>query len=267
VAELLKGCQACINLVGIIKETRNVATGKAVTFRKSHVEATRTLVAGCLEGGVRRYIQMSALGVTPNGVSEYQKTKFEAENIVRLSTLEWTIVRPGLVHGPDGEFVHLIKDMLTGQIPPYFFAPYFQRSVEDKRVPMGSVTQIDPKVQPVAVEDVAAAFVASLAKPETIGEVYNLVGSEVLEWPTMIRFMRDAMHAGKLEPWGIPAEVAAIGATVAGKLGFGSALPFDAGMARMAAQDATASLDKVRAELGIEPKPFRATFTKYASAV
>jgi hypothetical protein len=35
----------------------------------------------------------------------------------------------------------------------------------------------------------------------------------------------------------------------------------------MAAQDATASLDKVRAELGIEPKPFRATFTKYASAV
>ncbi|MCX5689035.1 MAG: hypothetical protein NTV94_04480 [Planctomycetota bacterium] len=79
--------------------------------------------------------------------------------------------------------------------------------------------------------------------------------------------MRDAMHAGKLEPWGIPAEVAAIGAMVAGKLGFGSALPFDAGMARMAAQDATASLDKVRAELGIEPKAFRATFAKYASAV
>lgn len=79
--------------------------------------------------------------------------------------------------------------------------------------------------------------------------------------------MRDAMHAGRLEPWGIPSEVAAIGAMVTGELGFGSVLPFDAGMARMAAQDATASLDKVRGELGMRAQAFRATFTIRTSAV
>ncbi|MEI7658389.1 MAG: SDR family NAD(P)-dependent oxidoreductase [Phycisphaerae bacterium] len=267
VAELLKGAQACINLVGIIRETRHVATGAAVTFRKSHVEATRTLVHACEAAGVRRYVQMSALGVTPNGVSEYQKTKFEGEAIVRMSTLDWTIFRPGLIHGKDGEFVQLMRSILRREQPPYLFAPYFQRGVEDKRVPLGGVTYIDPKVQPVAVEDVAAAFTSCLTNASSVGEVYNLVGSETLDWPAMLSFMRDAMHASGIHPFGIPAEAAAVAATVAGRLGLGDAVPFDAGMARMGAQDATASLDKVRAELHLSPKGFRESFSAYAGSL
>jgi NADH dehydrogenase len=267
VAELLQGAQACINLVGIIRETREVGTNAAVTFRKAHVEATRTLVHACEAAGVRRYLQMSALGVTPNGVCDYQKTKFEAETIVRMSHLNWTIFRPGLIHGRDGEFVQLMKSILTGQQPPYLFAPYFERMVEDKRVPLGGITLVAPKVQPVTVEDVASAFVTSLPKCETVGEIYNLVGSEVLDWPSMLNFMRDAMHAGTMPAFGIPGEIAAIAATVAGKIGLADAVPFDAGMARMGAQDATASLDKVKAELGLEPAGFRASFKKYASAI
>jgi NADH dehydrogenase len=267
VAELVKGAQACINLVGIIRETRHVATGAAVTFRKSHVEATRTLVQACEAAGVRRYVQMSALGVTPNGVCDYQKTKFEGETIVRMSTLDWTIFRPGLIHGKDGEFVQLMKSILRREQPPYLFAPYFQRGVEDKRVPLGGVTYVDPKVQPVAVEDVATAFVSCLTNVATAGETYNLVGAEALDWPAMLCFIRDAIHADKIHPFGIPAEAAAIAATVAGRLGLGDAVPFDAGMARMGAQDATASLDKVRAELHLSPKGFRESFKAYANSL
>lgn len=267
VDELLTGATACINLIGIIREQRGVAQGSSITFRKAHVETTRELVAACQDRGVRRYIQMSALGVTPNGVSDYQKTKFEGEQIVRLSTLDWTIFRPGLIHGPDGEFIQMMKKIIVGEAAPWLFIPYFTRGNEDKRVPLGSVEQLDPLVQPVAVEDVAAAFATALETPESIGEVYNLVGSEAMDWPSMLRFMRDKLEAGSIEPFGAPAEAAAQLALAGEKLGFASVLPFDAGMARMGAQDSTADLSKVRQDLRLEPRGFRGSFASYAGAM
>jgi len=225
------------------------------------------LVSTCTNRSVQRYIQMSALGVSPNGVCEYQRTKFEAETIVRLSTLDWTIMRPGLIHGPDGEFIQMMKSILRGEIPPYLFAPYFTRGVEDTRVPLGGISRIDPKVQPIAVQDCVKAFANALTAEATIGEVYNLVGAEVLDWPSLLRFMRDELRAEKIEPFGLPAEIAAVGATIAAKIGLGPAVPFDAGMALMGAQDSTANLDKCRADLKVDPAPFREVFKKYAAAL
>ena len=48
-------------------------------------------------------------------------------------------------------------------------------------------------------------------------------------------------------------------------IGLGSLLPFDAGQALMATEDSTADLYKVRADLGLEPRPFRETVRSYAS--
>jgi len=267
---LLDGADACINLVGIIRETRSISShGKPQTFQRIHVDATRVLVTRCEAVGVNRFLQMSALGVRDVGVSEYQRTKFEAEQIVRLSSLDWTIFRPSLIHGPDGEFVQNMKGWVTGQAAPYLFLPYFTRGVEDYRVPLGSVSRIDPVVQPVAVEDVAEAYALAVENPGAIGEVYNLAGPEALTWPQLLRCVRDNIPTAShnLEPWGIPANVAAVAAIMAGHLGVGQALPFDAGMARMGAEDSTASLDKAKADLGLETKPFRASFAAYAERV
>lgn len=266
-ADLAQGTHACIHLIGIIRETRDMASGRAVTFRQAHVEATRAMVDACVNAGVPRFIHMSALSVTPNGVSDYQRTKFEAESIVRMSDRQWTIFRPGLIHGPAGEFTQMMKKIITGEMPPYLFIPYFTRGVEDKSVPLGPVQQVDPLVQPVAVEDVARAFVGAIDNPAAVGEVYNLVGPETLTWPAMLRFMRDSLHAGKIEPFGLPAEVAAMGATAAQRLGMGAMVPFDAGMARMGAQDATASLAKARTDLNFRPRPFKETFSAYAGSL
>lgn len=267
VDELLQGCQACINLVGIIREVR--APGKTQTFRAIHVQAPRLLVARCDALGVARVIHMSALGARDTGVSEYQRTKWEGEQAWRLSELEWTIFRPGLIHGPDGEFVRTAKGWVSGSSAPYVFIPYFSRIVEDKRVPLGPINFVDPVVQPVAVQDVARAFVAALATPASVGEIYNLVGSEVLSWPRMLTQMRDQIPGGSpnLRPLGLPGEVGAIGALVAGKLGLGSLLPFDEGMARMGAEDSTASLDKLKAHFGFTPAPFSEVFATYAARV
>jgi len=264
---LLTGAQACVNLVGILREHRS--EGVAVTFDRAHTRTTRLLVQRCEALGVPRFVQVSALGVRDTGVSEYQRTKWEAEVAVRRSSLRWTVLRPGLIHGRESEFVRLAKGWVSGQQAPWLFMPYFVRQVEDKRVPLGAMTDIDPKIAPVAVLDVARAVSAALASDRAIGEVYNLVGSETLTMPQLLREMRDALPGanGELEPHGIPSLPASIAAEAADRLGLGGLLPFDAGMARMAAEDSTATLDKFRTDLGFTPAPFGETFRSYAATV
>ena len=267
--ELVRGTAACIHLVGIIRESRGGPGEKPQTFERIHEQGTRAITEACRDAGVKRYLHMSALGVSSEGRSLYQKSKFEAEQIVRRSSLDWTIFRPSLIHGPEGEFVQMIADIASGEVAPWFFIPYFVRSTRDQSVPGGAVTYTPANIQPVAVEDVAKAFVTAIEKPLSICEIYNLVGSEVLNWQELSEFMRDALPGTKKQmgTWHVPGEHAAVMATVAGAIGLGGLLPFDAGQAIMATEDSTADLYKVRADLGIEPKPFRATVRAYASQV
>src|SRR5512137_458647 len=67
------GCDAAINLVGIIREF----PAKGVTFQNLHVLATRNMVDATREAGIRRYLQMSALGTRKDAVSNYHRTKYE----------------------------------------------------------------------------------------------------------------------------------------------------------------------------------------------
>lgn len=259
---LAAGAGACINLVGIIREVR--VRGGMQTFQRAHVDVVRALVKACEGAGVRRFLHMSALGVSELGEAEYQRTKFEGERIVRASGLDWTVFRPGLIHGPGGEFVALAKGWATGRGFPFAFMPYFKKTVEDKSVPLGPMYESDPVVAPVAVEDVAAAFVTALGRGESVGEVYNLVGSERLSMPDMLRWIRDHVAgAAPVEPHGVPGVMAARVARVAGMVQAGGLLPFDEGMALMGAQDAVAETEKAEAHLGLTFAPFRAAFAAY----
>src|SRR5690348_4575534 len=84
----LKGTDAVIHLVGIISEV-----GQS-TFENIHVRGTGNVVAAAKGQGIKRFLHMSALGTRANAVSRYHKTKWEAEEIVRCSGLEYTIFRP-----------------------------------------------------------------------------------------------------------------------------------------------------------------------------
>lgn len=266
-SDLVKGCSAVINLIGIIRP----AWGNQ-TFERMHVDVPRLYVEVARSQGVRRFVHMSAIGVRPDGPAEYQRTKFDGEQIVRRSGLDWTVFRPGLIHGPDGELVELIKGFTSGSSQPFFFIPYFTRLIEhDDGVFMGlGRVGFEPsQVAPVAVEDVAACFVGCLDKPATIGEVYNVVGSEELSFKALMEWYRDHLpRADKSLPAiGVPGVVAAYQAKAATALGLGGMLPYHEGQAWMALEDTTASLDKLHAHLGLTMRPFSATAQKYVESV
>jgi uncharacterized protein YbjT (DUF2867 family) len=262
-ARLVEGAAACIHLIGIIREE------DGATFVRSHVRTTEAMLAACSRAGCLRFVQMSALGVSHDGISEYQRTKWDAEVLVRASGLDWTIFRPGLIHGRDSSFIDLAVGWARGESQPWFFMPYFTRRVEDPSCPVGPAPEFDPVVAPVAVQDVAEAFFKAIAAPTTIGEIYNLVGPESISWPDMLRFVRDRVPATKpsIHPWGVPGDLAALGAKAAKFAGLGWVLPFDEGMARMGMQDSVASMDKVSADLGLSFQPFSASFARYAGSL
>ena len=87
----LKDMEAVIHLVGIISEIgRN-------TFENIHARGTENIVTAARNAGIRRFVQMSALGTRPNAASRYHQSQWAAEEFVRQSGLAWTIFRPSII--------------------------------------------------------------------------------------------------------------------------------------------------------------------------
>lgn len=257
-ARLVSGADACVHLIGIIRE----APGR-VTFDRMHVRATEAMVRACeRERTGMRYLQMSALGARPDGVSVYQRTKFEAERLVLRSRLAWTVFRCGLIHGPDGDFTQMMAAWARGKSAPWLFMPYFTRPALDET--RGGFEA--PRVAPVYVEDVVGAFLAALDRHESVGEIYNVVGPEALRFDDMLSFVHDNVRGAKIgmSPMGIPGGFAASQARIARMTGMRDALPFDEGMARMGTEDSVGDLTKAREHLGFAPRPFTNTLRAYA---
>jgi uncharacterized protein YbjT (DUF2867 family) len=167
----LEGCDALINLVGIIREFPR----KGITFEKLHYEGTVNLIKAAREQGVGRVIQMSALGARLHGKTQYQKTKFRAEESIRNSGLDYTIFRPSIIFGPDDQFTNLFARMLkTIQFVPV---------VGNGRY----------KIQPVAIENISMGFVKSIQQQNTIGKTFEVGGPEKLEFNKIVDTIGDVL--------------------------------------------------------------------------
>src|SRR6185312_7038982 len=90
----LEGADAVVNLVAVLHEK-----GKQ-TFQALHVDAARTIAEAAKKRGIRRFMQMSALGAASKG-SRYAKTKFAGEQAVRELVPSATVLRPSIIFGAE----------------------------------------------------------------------------------------------------------------------------------------------------------------------
>lgn len=172
--EMFEGADAIIHLVGIIQENKR----KGQTFQRIHVEGTRSVIDEAKRAGFDgRLIYMSAIGSSVNAPSEYSRTKYQAERIVSGSELPYTIFRPSLILGPDGEFVAQMKDLvLHGGLPsslPFPFIP----------VPGSGYTLF----QPIWIDDLVACVIKSLSLGATINQIYEVGGATQLSFNEMLK--------------------------------------------------------------------------------
>jgi uncharacterized protein YbjT (DUF2867 family) len=109
------------------------------------------LIAAAKQVGIRRYLIISSMGANPDApgddtFSVYQRAKGRADDAVRASGLDWTVVRPG----------GLTNDAGRGRV------------TLGESVPRGRVSR----------DDVAAVLAAALDSPNTTGKTVELVGGE-----------------------------------------------------------------------------------------
>jgi NADH dehydrogenase len=170
-AGALDGCAAVMHLVGIIREIPQ----RQVTFQRLHVEATANVLAAAQAQGVRRYLHMSANGARAAAPTPYQRSKWQAEELVRASGLDWTIFRPSLIYGRGDGFITLLARMV-------------------RRLPVLPVLG-DGRylLSPVAVGDVAAGFVAALTRPATIGQSFACGGPDTISYDRLLDLVGAAL--------------------------------------------------------------------------
>lgn len=183
------GCDAVAHLVAILRENPK----RGVTFQSVHVEGTRNVVEAAKAVGARRILQMSAndadLRSTP-----YFETKWQLEELVKASGLQWTIFRPSFVSGtrePGGD------GKATSRGTDESFDETFARVV-DKSPVLPSFSGGKFEIQPVSRRNVAQAFARALTRPQAIGKTYVLVGPERMTWNEYLR--RLARLRGKRRP-------------------------------------------------------------------
>jgi len=197
---------------------------------------------------------MSALGARAGAVSTYHRSKFAAEEAVRASGLDYTMFQPSLVHGPDGEFMELLKRFACSLIPPVM--PYFGSG--------------ESRVQPVSVRDVAYCFVDALQRNETIGKTYPLVGPTAYTWKELYEAAKRIMPAARR--WkplvSQPVPVAKLLARTIMKTPFvPSKLKFNVDQVQMSQEDSVASTDEVESTFGITLRDFEDDVTRYAELI
>ncbi len=174
-AAAMAGADTVVNLVGIVNEGRRRKHG----FERVHVQFTGMALAAAVDAGVTRYVQVSALKAGADGPSRYLRSKGAAEREVRESQLDWTILQPSVVFGPEDRFSHRLARLL-------------------RRMPALPMVRPNARIAPVFVGDVAEAIARVIETPAAVGQTYQLCGPRVYslqEATTLIGRMTGAPRA------------------------------------------------------------------------
>jgi len=162
-AEALAGCEAVVHCAGINREIGSQ------TYQKVHVEATRNVVNAAQTAGVRKIMLMSFLRARPNCGSPYHESKWAAEEIVRRSTLDYTIIRAGMVYGRGDHMLdHLSHALHTF---PFFAMVGFKEN----------------RIRPLAIEDLIEVLRTALTDQRLSKRTFALTGAEELYLSEAVR--------------------------------------------------------------------------------
>jgi uncharacterized protein YbjT (DUF2867 family) len=181
-ARALTGCESVIHCAGI-----NLGRGSQ-SYTKVHVRGTDRVVRAARAAGVRRIALVSFLRARPACGSAYHESKWAAEEIVRSSGLEYTILKAGVIYGRGDHMLdHLSRALTT--FPMFLLVGFGSRRM----------------LRPVAVEDVARILVASVRDERLNDVTVPVLGPEELTLASAVR--RVASVIGR-RPRYIPAPAA-----------------------------------------------------------
>ena len=149
---LVRGADGVVNLVGAFKGDLSAV----------HVTGPGALAAACAAAGVGAFVHVSANGADAASAIAYARTKALGEARVLAAFPKATILRPSILFGGDDNFINMFARLISSLPALPVFGPNAQ-------------------MQPVFVDDAAAALANALGDPEKFGgKTYELCGPDVL---------------------------------------------------------------------------------------
>lgn len=160
--------EAVVNCVGIIvEEGRN-------TFEALHTRAPVALFRAAEQAGVRKLVQISALGADDTAFSRYHLTKKAADDFLAGTGLDWTIFQPSMVYGPGGTSTAMMSALAALPVIPL---------IGDGRQP----------IQPVHVDDLAEAVARVLEAEVSARTRLPAVGPKPVSLRELLALLRRSL--------------------------------------------------------------------------
>ena len=180
--EAFDGCVAVAHFAGINREIG------AQTYARVHVEGTRAVVEAARRAGVTKLVHLSFLRGRPRCGSAYHESKWAAEEIVRASGIDHTVLRASVLYGRGD---HML-DHVSHAFHTFPVFPLIRTGQQ--------------RMRPVLIHDLVRVARAALVDGRLSGETVAVLGPEEL---TMRHALERVARAIGLEPRFIPMPVAA----------------------------------------------------------
>jgi NADH dehydrogenase len=142
---------------------------KGWTFEEIDLKGTRNQVDAAKTAGVRRFVYISGVGAAKDADQHWFRYKWEAEQYLQKSGLEWVIVRPTWVFGPGDVSLNRFLGF-ADKLP---FVPFFGDGKQD--------------MQPVFIDDVGRVAADAALKTEAANQLFELGGPEVLSMNDVVK--------------------------------------------------------------------------------
>jgi uncharacterized protein YbjT (DUF2867 family) len=154
---------------GVVNAISLYAEHGGDTFHSVHVEAAARIAGVARRAGVKRFVHLSGIGADAASPSPYIRNRGEGEAAVQAAFPGAVVIRPAVMFAPDDAFLTTILRLLR-TLPAY---PLFG----DGRT----------RLQPVHVDDVAAAIAQVLRQTQKPYPIYELAGPRVYSYGELLR--------------------------------------------------------------------------------
>ena len=159
---LIKNSDALIHLVGIGKQSVNS------DYDAINAELTRHVVDLSKKANIKKIVYLSGLGVSAKTTLGYFISKYNAENFIVNSGLDYTVFRPSYIVGTD--------DMFT---------KYLKRQIKNGEIGIpGSGTY---SIQPIHISDVVKIIFESALQPKFNNKIIDLVGPDFVTFEKYVK--------------------------------------------------------------------------------
>jgi NADH dehydrogenase len=180
-ASLAAAMQSIDTIVHSAFITADLKETRGASYYGVNVEGTRNLIEAAKQAGVKKIVLVSGLGTRPHTLGSYMQGRYLAEQAVKESGLQWTILQPSIQFGEHAAFFKGLADLIR-------MAPI---------VPVIGNSKL--KFQPIWVEDVVTCLAKMIRDPERSGKTYVVGGPDYFTYGQILDMLANALGKKRLK--------------------------------------------------------------------